>query len=133
MTTQDLPEHVVQFVRRHIQSVEQLEVLLLLYRNAGREWTASEVSDELRTGIASAAARLEDLQSSGLLSSQTSHPKRYHFSPAQRSLESSVAELAVIYEQRRYTIIDLIFSKPLDKIRVFANAFKLRREDEDDG
>ena len=31
------------------------------------------------------------------------------------------------------TVINLIFSKPVDKIRTFADAFRLRKDEDDNG
>ena len=43
-------------------------------------------------------------------------------------LHRAVAGLAREYAARRVTVIGLIFSKPVDKIRSFADAFRLRRD-----
>ncbi len=61
---------VEQFIHDNINSVEQLEVLLLLAADPQREWTATRVSQELRIQPESAANRLADLHSRGILDSK---------------------------------------------------------------
>ena len=43
-------------------------------------------------------------------------------------LDQAVVRLAKDYAERRVTVITLIFSKPVDKLRTFADAFRLRKD-----
>jgi hypothetical protein len=43
-------------------------------------------------------------------------------------LDRTASDLARLYPERRFTIIEIIFSKPNDKIRSFADAFRIRRD-----
>jgi hypothetical protein len=121
-----LSDALKSFIAEHIHSVEQVEILLLLVRVPERAWNPRAVSDEIRTDPESAADRLEDLHTRGLVSRQQSSPVGYHYAPRTEELAARVAELAVAYSERRYTVIDLIFAKPSDRIRIFADAFRLR-------
>jgi hypothetical protein len=59
----------------------------------------------------------------------TDDPRTFHYAPASGSpLDAAVAQLARDYAERRVTIITLIFSKPVDKLRSFADAFRLRKD-----
>jgi hypothetical protein len=73
-----LSQRVQRFLMTHIDSIEKLEVLLLLRSRTERQWAASEVALELRITEPSAAARLEDLASRGLLVSNGEAPAAYH-------------------------------------------------------
>lgn len=132
MTDSALSQRVQRFLMTHIDSIEKLEVLLLLRARTEREWTASEVALELRITEASAAARLADLTSGALLVSTKGSPPLYRFSPAHSEDTRSVSELAAAYSERRVSVITFIFSKPQEKVRGFADAFlfKRRRDDE---
>jgi len=116
----------------HIDSIEKLEVLLLLRARTEREWAASEVALELRITEASAAARLADLASGGLLVSNRGQPPVYHYSPASSEDTRSISELATAYAERRVSVITFIFSKPQERVRGFADAFLLKRKREDE-
>jgi hypothetical protein len=128
----DLPEEVRRFITDHIDSVEQLEILLLLHQHPERSWTAESVARELRISALSADDRLKDMARSGLLAKVQGSEVEYRYAPSHQ-LGEVVAGLATAYAERRVTVINLIFSKPIDKIRTFADAFRLRRDDDDNG
>lgn len=132
MIDKGLSEDVKKFIVEHISSLEQLEVLLLLHRRQENEWTAEEVSQELRLSQASIAMRLADLEKRGLLAVREASDLLYRYHPQKPNFESTVNSLAEAYPTYRLTVINLIFSKPLDKIQTFADAFKFR-EDKDNG
>jgi predicted ArsR family transcriptional regulator len=126
-----IPPRVQRFISTHIDSIEKLEVLLLMRARADREWTARDVSQELRITEASAAARLEDLTSRRLLAVKEDAPPSYRFSPASGEDAQDVSALQETYSTRRVSVISFIFSKPLDKVRGFADAFRLKRDKDD--
>jgi hypothetical protein len=127
-----LPEEVRRFVVDHIDSVEQLEILLLLHGQRERTWTAETVARELRIAPISAGERLEEFLRGGLLTRTDGPPVEYRYAPGSTKLEAAVDGLSRAYSERRVTVINFIFSKPVDKIRTFADAFRLRKEDDDD-
>lgn len=114
---------LLEFLDRHIRSVEQLEILLLLRSMAYRSWTAEGVSTELRSNEASAARRLDELARDGLLLVEQDTPRVYRYDPSSR-LASSVRKLEECYSQYRLRIIERIFRKP-DGLRDFAEAFRV--------
>jgi predicted ArsR family transcriptional regulator len=124
-------EELELFVAEHIHSLHQLEVLLLLQRTAPRAWTAAQTAAELRTNPAAAAATLAKLAERGLLATSTGADPTYTYAPAAPELDEAVIALAEMYEERRLTVIDLIFSSPEkpEAIRAFADAFRLRGRD----
>jgi predicted ArsR family transcriptional regulator len=126
-----IPPRVQRFISSHIDSIEKLEVLLLMRARADREWTARDVSQELRITEVSAEARLQDLTARKLLEEKGSPPS-YRFRPASADDAQDVAALQETYSSRRVSVISFIFSKPLDRVRGFADAFRLKR-DKDDG
>ena len=102
-----------RFLMTHIDSIEKLAVLLLLQNRTERLWAASEVALELRITQASAAARLADLASSGLLVSSREAPAAYRYSPAHSDDVRAISELATTYSERRVSVITFIFVPPL--------------------
>lgn len=128
-----LPE-VERLITEHINSVEQLEILLLLYNHvreegqAAPDWTALTVSQELRIKEKTAAERLSDLAARGFLSVTASQPPQYRYNPASAEQDETVGLLARAYSTQRVTIINYIFSREIDKLRTFAEAFRLRED-----
>jgi predicted ArsR family transcriptional regulator len=122
-----LPPRVQRFIELHIDSVEKLEVLLLLRNQPARTWTAASVAQELRIMEASATGRMEDLCARGLLACEGGTPATYRFAPASSEDAQAVTELASTYAQRRVSVITFIFSRPTDRLKSFANAFRLKK------
>ncbi|AKQ69374.1 hypothetical protein A176_006286 [Myxococcus hansupus] len=133
MSDAGIPPRVQRFISTHIDSLEKLEVLLLLRARADREWTASAVSLELRITDTSATSRLEDLTQRRMLVSDGGSPPSYRYSPASSEDVQAVTELAAVYSVKRVSIISFIFSRPLDKVRGFAEAFILKKDRDGDG
>ncbi len=129
MAAGKISREVEQFIHEKIHSVEQLEVLLLLSRTPEKEWGPAEVSQELHIQPESAAKRLFDLHAAELLILSQTSDRLYRYKPATSALESAVRGLAEAYTVRRVSVINLIFATPRDHIRVFSDAFRIRKED----
>jgi hypothetical protein len=126
----DITEEDKKFIAEHINSVEQLEVLLFLHSNTSKEFSAADLSRELRIDPGSAATRLADLHFHGFLSVNGSEPPLYRYNPKLSDQDRAVNSISQTYLKHRYTVINLIFSKPIDKIRTFADAFKFKKEED---
>jgi len=127
----ELPIGVKAFIAEHIHSVEQLEVLLLLRTDPSKEWSAEAVSREIRSNPTSAAHRLSGLYAHGLLEVRQDSEPLYRYSPRTKELEKSVTMLAHAYTLYRVKIVELIYSRPKDRLLTFADAFRLKKESKD--
>ncbi len=124
-----LDPQLIRFIEHHIHSVEQLEVLLLLRLNPSQTWDAEAVCKELRTSPQSALQRLVDLARRSLAQEETSQPGFYRYRSDVH--EKSVHELAETYKKRRIAVIEQIFLRPKSDLVAFANAFDVRRREEE--
>jgi hypothetical protein len=127
---EDITPQVRAFIADHIESVMQLEVLLLLSGRPDRPWTAAEAAQEMRIEAGWVEAQLKSMLVKGLLETAGA-PSQYRYAPRTPELAKAVADLAKAYADRRVSVISLIFSHPLDKIRSFADAFRLRKDPSD--
>jgi hypothetical protein len=125
-----LPDAVKRLIAEQIESVAQLEVLLLLHAESDALWTADEVAVRLRQQPYVAEATLGKLSRGGLAEVQIDDAGRpcFRFAPASRSQEAAVNELARKYQTHKTTIISQIFASPSDSIQDFADAFRLRSD-----
>jgi len=119
-----VPAGVRRFIGAEIQSVEQLEVLLLLRGAPDKGWTAKEVARALVSQPESAANWLEQMEKRELLSEADGV---YTYAPATREVAATIDELAESYARYRVAVIGLIFSKPSERVTLFSDAFRLRR------
>jgi hypothetical protein len=124
-----IPEPVRRLLDR-LDSIAQLELLLLLHRTAPDEWTAPDLARELRIDASWAASKLDRLAQRGLAAGDGSG--RYAFAPATPELGKAVEALAACYAEHRVTLVALLYAQPHERIRVFADSFRIRKE-EDDG
>ena len=122
---------VVQFINRYIDSVEQLEVLLLMRRHPDKQWTAGEINQEIRSSETSISEHLKKFTHFGLIELVPgTAPELPNFLYRSTLLDHAVIEqLALSYRERRPTVIEYIYSKPIREIRSFSDAFKFRRKE----
>ena len=125
------------FVRQHVESYEHLEVLLLLQRNRDEQWSFEAVAEKLRITPAAAREAIDHLGRNGLLLSRASGSRPvFRYCPASENLESMVDRLVQIYKENRLGVIRLMNAGAIDRvrsaaIRTFAEAFRLKRENEE--
>lgn len=124
----EFPAELLAFVHRCIDSVEQLQVLLLLIDSSPQ--TVESLSAELRSSKASVQKRIQDLQISQVLAQGALKPDgTIRFAATSPTTESLVRELATLYRQRPHRVIAQIFTRPPASLKSFAEAFKLKKED----
>jgi predicted ArsR family transcriptional regulator len=124
----DLARNVQRFIDAHINSVEQLEVLLLLRSDPQRSWMSNEVSKELATSPDAAALRLADLAEQGLIEAEGDPVPHYRYGTPSRKVAADVAAVAEAYAKRRVSVISAIFSEPTGPAESFSDAFRLWRD-----
>jgi hypothetical protein len=124
----DLSTTVKRLLDKHIFSVTQLEILLLLRRHSDRAWRAGEVARELYSSEQAAEDLLNRLAMSGLLLQRGSH-YQYQLST---EMDEDVQETARAYAEAKTRVIDHIFRKPQgdSAFTSFADAFRLKRDEE---
>jgi hypothetical protein len=129
MAMKALPDDVSRFLSQHIDSVEQLEVLLLLHRAAESAWTPDMVAAALYTQPASAARRLSALCDHGLLEQVGENPPAYRYIAESREQGELISTLADTYRERRVAVVTAIATNPMENVRAFSDAFRIRRKE----
>ena len=117
-----IPGEVRKLVADHVKSVEQLELLLLLRRERGRDWDGAEAGAALQTTAESAGRSLGHLAAHGLAATDGG---RYRYAPSPADARA-VDGLDEAYAKRRHAVIAMIFESPSDAVQSFADAFRLR-------
>jgi hypothetical protein len=119
-----IPADLHDFILRHIDSVAQLEALLLLRTHADQEWTAEGLASRLYIASDQALPLLESMREDGFVEAGE-EAFRYRGGTAdQRQL---VDRLAQFYAAHLVAVTNLIHSKPR-RIREFAKAFRLKKD-----
>jgi predicted metal-dependent hydrolase len=131
MSNYEISAEVKDFVFQYIDSVEQLEILLLLYSQAPKCWTSQEISDFLRSSPNSVEKRLSTLQAQKTVL-ESDEKGKYCYQRTEERIEKALRELNESYKVHKYKILEMIFS-PMKKSRDFADAFKLSTTKDDKG
>jgi len=134
----DLPDDVRALLHEHIDSYEQLEILLLLRRERHEQWTGERLAARLRVRAELIEPALAGLKTGGLVEAVGVAPTRFTYHPATAELDASVGRLEQEYAQRPILVIQLMSANAIDRLRTaalhtFADAFILKKKDNDRG
>jgi hypothetical protein len=121
-----LPPNVDRFLRDAVRSVWELELLLLFHRQRTRLWMADELVRDLRASILIVGDSLGALQKAGLVSKNAD--EQYQYWPVSPELDHLVEEVAAAYASSPVAVTEAILSAPNSSIRIFADAFKLKKD-----
>jgi DNA-binding IclR family transcriptional regulator len=112
-------------IRRHVRSVGELELLMLLHAEQDRSWSVDEICDALACPRSWAVAQLEAMAAAGLLASADG---RWRFAPTDSELEEATAALQEAYRLQSREVVRFVFATPGRDLKEFSDAFRLRRE-----
>ena len=124
MTGDTIPHAVRELIAERLDSVPELEAVLLFRENPGRAWTAEEAGTRLYVSTTVAAYILETLAARGFFAAAGD---TYRYQPEHVDLAIAVDQLAEAYRRHLVAITELIHAKPSRQVRDFANAFRLRK------
>jgi len=110
-----LPPDIAQFVVDTVDSVAELEALLLLRSHAERKWTPQEVSGRLYLSDEDAFEILVALSTKGLAFYKASGTGSYQYRPGLPEIGRMVDRLSQIYSKQIVAIANLIHSQARTK------------------
>jgi hypothetical protein len=123
-----IPEDVARFIQEKIDSVAQMEALLLLRKHQAQQWSLTALAQRLYIGEGQTADVLARLVADGLVVPAGAADFRYH--AASPELESMVERVTEAYRTHLVPVTNLIHSKPRTRIQEFADAFRFRKKEE---
>ena len=125
-----IPEKIRSFILEKIDSVAELEGLLILRKNPAEKWTAQKLAERLYVDERRTAELLTNLLAKGLVAVENSEKTpEYGYRPESEDLGNLVDELASFYSQHIVPVTNLIHSRSAHKVQKFADAFRLRKDD----
>jgi DNA-binding IclR family transcriptional regulator len=127
MSREDLPDDVRRFVLTSVPSVPYIESLLLLRRESGTNWDASQLARRIYVPEAQAAQLLEALEASGVAGRAPAGEAQYRYAPAPE-LSSMLDRVAQYYASDLLAVTDLIHSSLNRRAHQFADAFRWRKD-----
>lgn len=124
-----IPDEVREFVLSKIDSVAQLEALLLMRRESGVTWTPLALAQRLYVNEKQTADLLNQLCSDGFIVVKSARPVSYQYQPHNEELEKICDKLDDAYSRYLVPVTNLIHGKSRFRVQEFADAFKFRKDD----
>lgn len=128
MSVPGIPENVLQFIAAKIDTVPQLEALLLLWENPRREWSEQELAGRIYVSDEAAAAILQALHRRQLTATTNDSPPKYRYSTAWDPSGEVMSEVAGTYRRHLVPLATYIHSRASSAVREFARAFDLKKD-----
>jgi len=123
----EIPDIVLKFIEENIDTVPELETLLMMREAEDRGWDVAEVAARNYISEYRAQQTLESLRRRNLVSLDAGS-SQYRFEPPTNETRAVVAEVAETYQRNLSRIAMLIHSKPASSIKEFARAFDFKKE-----
>ena len=127
MPIQRIPDDVRRFIQTSIDSIAQLEALLIAHELPDAEWTVATMAARLYISPERTAAILARLCGDRLMVT-VGAGVRYKYEPDSDELRRMVDRLAEAYAKHLVPITRLVHSKEGLRIREFPDAFDFRKE-----
>ena len=124
MMDEPLPAELREFLAQHIDSIAQLEALLLLRGVPDIVWDVESIARRLYIDEQQASQVLAQLCAEGLVEAEAG---TFRFRPQSGELLRMAALLDDHYRRYLIAITNLIHAKPR-RIQQFADAFKLKKD-----
>jgi hypothetical protein len=125
-----IPRDVGQFILNHIDSIAQLEAVLLLRQSPDTWWECKQVAERLYIPEKNCAPILAELCGQGLLICINEKTKPvYRYRPDSGDLREMVDRLAYYYSKHLVPVSNLVHAKARTRIEGFARAFDLTSEE----
>jgi hypothetical protein len=127
MTSPEIPARVLQFIAERIDTVPQLEALLLLWENPQREWSEEELAARIYVARPIAETIMQALQRQQLVTTEPASA-RYRYNPQWDPSGEVMPEVAAAYSRHLVQLATFIHSRASTAVREFARAFDLKKD-----
>src|SRR4029078_177902 len=128
MTSPEIPARVLQFLAERIDTVPQLEALLLLWERPQRQWWEEDLAGRIYVKRQVAAAILQSLQRQQLVVAESAATVRYRYNPQWDPSGELMPEGDATYRRHLVPIATFIHSRASTAVREFARAFDLKKD-----
>ncbi len=122
----DIPERVLRFISETIDTVPQLEALLLLWEEPDKSWSPDEIASRVYVSREVSQQILRSLETRQLAINEVD--ARYRYSAAWDSSGTLMPDVASTYRRHLVRIATFIHSGASTSVRDFARAFNLKKD-----
>lgn len=109
-TAAELTPAAQQFLRDHIQSVWQLELILFL-RDKSSSLSIAEIATQLYSNPRMIESAISSFVKIGILKERDSQPVAFTYEPDSLEMINAIEQASAAYSNKRLSVINFIFSK----------------------
>lgn len=118
MADSRVPADVQSLLLDQLESLDQLEILLLLQRRSLEDWSPQQVADELQMRASVVEEELLVLAERGLLAVVgTAEESRFRYGSVSTELARGVERLAETYAEQRVEVMRLMTAHAIQRLR----------------
>lgn len=121
-------EEVYRFILNQIDSVPQMEALLLLWESRPRQWSDNEIAARLYVSVDVVRNIVQVLVRRRLISTVTNSEKHYWYESRGEDGDLLVEAVAATYRRELVRVSTFIHTKASSAVRDFADAFRFKKE-----
>jgi predicted transcriptional regulator len=121
---------VDRFIIEQIDSVPQLEALLLLFNTQPKAWSTEEMASSLYVREDAAEKILDSLLQRNLITRDSKGPDVYFYSAVDEDRNRLLEVVDAIYRKEVVRLSSMIHSKGSAGVRDFARAFRIKKDKE---
>jgi hypothetical protein len=119
---------VAEFAARHLQSLDDLQVLIACMEAGDRWWSAASTAGQLGISPVVAARSLDHLARQNLFDIRVSNAIAYRYAPGTPQLDEEAQAMLAEYRRNPLGVVKLVTGR--SSARDFADAFRIRRHDD---
>lgn len=127
MPEDNLPDEIRGFIREYIHTVEALEILALLRRDATKQWTVSAIFKTILSNEESIARRLNEFSQYGFVKTDIA-TSSYIYNAENQQLDHLLELTLQAYATRPVTVVEAIFRPERTSLQSFADAFRFKQK-----
>lgn len=117
-----------EFILENIDSVPQLEALVLLWNSRPVAWSCEELASRLYLPAEKVSNLLQELVRQQLVTKLDSSPQKYSYFAASDEQNEMMRVVDSAYRHDLVRISTMIHSKTSPSVREFARAFRFKKE-----
>ena len=119
---------ILQFIEEQIDSVSELEALLLLWQHRPNPWKTEDLAKRLYISADETRSILLDLKRKQLISAIAEEADSFRYDSESEQRDTLISRTEELYRRQIIRISTLIHSKPSSAVRDFARAFRFTKE-----
>jgi DNA-binding MarR family transcriptional regulator len=119
-----------RFLFEHVESYEDLGVLVWFHRRSGASGTAARIAADAGLPEASVEEAIEKLSARGLLSRSAEQDAAFHYTPADAAIREVLNRVMDLYENNAVEIVGFMTANAIERVRtagtrMFAECFRI--------